>query len=58
MDYLYRWGYNKGGLIDDARVFVGFNYKYFDMRVGILLIRAKNLKMIDMLESHSKVELL
>ena len=23
--------YNKGGLIDDARVFVGFNYKYFDM---------------------------
>lgn len=37
---------------------MGFNYKYFDMRVGILLIRAKNLKTIDMLESHSKVELL
>lgn len=26
--------YNKGGLIDDARVFVGFNY--FDMRVGYI----------------------
>lgn len=26
--------YNKGGLIEDARVFVGATYKYFDARLG------------------------
>ncbi len=36
--------YNKGGLIDDARVFVGFNYKYFDMRVGYIAYTSERFK--------------
>lgn len=36
--------YNRGGLIDDARVFVGFNYKYFDMRVGYIAYTSTRFK--------------
>ena len=45
--------YNKGGLIDDARVFVGFNYKYFDMRVGYIAYTSTRFKD----DKHARISL-